>query len=82
MHANSKSNFFIFCPPPNLHTDPIRITDDFLLVISKLQEQLVVKLPETRANTSELFKQTLLDYLKSLSVRFKPEVQGERNKKG
>ena len=66
----------------HLHTDPIRITGDFILVISKLQEQIVEKLAETRANSSEIFKQALLDYLKSSSVRFKPEVQGERNKKG
>ena len=41
-----------------------------------------MKLAETRANTSEIFRHALLDFLKSSSVRFKPEVQGEGNKKG
>ena len=65
----------------HLHADPIRITGDFLLVISKLQEQIVGKLAETKANSSEIFKQALIDYLKFSSVRFKPQIQGDTNRK-
>ena len=65
----------------HIHVDPIRISGDLFLVISKLQDEIVGKLAESKANSSELFKQALIDYLKSSSVRFKPQIQGDTNRK-
>ena len=66
----------------HLHTDPLHATDDFLTLLSSLQEGLLARLPGTRSDTMMSFRHVLLDYLKSSSVRFKPEVQGEGNKRG
>ena len=38
-------------------------------------------MPGSRADVMVNFRSALLDYLKSIAVRFKPEVQGEKNKK-
>ena len=40
-----------------------------------------MSLPGSRADTMVNFKAALLDHLKSVAVRYQPEVQGEKNKK-
>ena len=65
----------------HLHTDPIHATDDLLGVLGRLQEAVLMSLPGSRAYVMVNFRSALLDYLKSIAVRFKPEVQGEKNKK-
>ena len=39
------------------------------------------KLAESKKNSSEIFKQALIDYLKSSSVRSKQKMQGDSNRK-
>ena len=65
----------------HIHVDPVRISGDLFLVISKLQNEIVGKLAESKKNSSEIFKQALIDYLKSSSVRFKQKMQGDSNRK-
>ena len=66
----------------HLHTNPLHATDDLLTVLTRLQEGVLARLPGSRADTMMNFRSALLDYLKSSAVRFKPEIQGEENKRG
>ena len=65
----------------HLHTNPLHTSDDLLTVLTRLQEGVLTNLPVSRADTMMTFRSALLDYLKSSSVRFKPELQGEKNKR-
>ena len=66
----------------HLHTNPLHAIDDLLTVLTRLQEGVLARLPGSRADTMMNFRSALLDYLKSSAVRFKPEIQGEENKRG
>ena len=66
----------------HLHTNPLHTTDDFLSVLTRLQEGVLAKLPGSRADKVMNFRSALLDYLKSSAVRFRPEIRGEGNKRG
>ena len=58
----------------HLHTDPLSTTDDLLSVLTKLQDEVLGKLPGSRTDTLMNFRTALLDYLKSSAVRFRPET--------
>ena len=65
----------------HLHTDPFHVTNDLLGVLGKLQQEVLMGLPGSRADTMVNFRDALLDHLKSVAVRYQSEVQGEKNRK-
>ena len=50
-------------------------------VMQLCSDVVMQKFLEREIKSSEIFKQALIDYLKSSSVRFKPQIQGDTNRK-